>query len=106
MWIDVSFRHDAAGNGSEVATSAKRDGEAARRGECGKHATCPGDRLVPFVVETGGRVGSEACQWLRSQIEQLPEDIQHLERIRVYKVVSCAIQGQIARQRRKAAGLQ
>ena len=30
MWIDVSIRHPAAGNASELATAAKRDGEASR----------------------------------------------------------------------------
>ena len=89
-----------------LATAAKRDGEAARRGEREKHLRYPGDRLVPFVLECGGRLGGEARQWLRSHVAELPEDTQLQEVTRAYKVVSCALQGQIARQLRKAAGLQ
>ena len=106
IWIDVSIRHAAAGNHSEVASAARRDGEAARRGEREKHTRYPGDRLVPFVLECGGRLGGEARQWVRAHVAQLPEDTQQLELARAYKVVSCALQGQISRQLRKAAGLQ
>ena len=105
VWLDISVRHSAAGNNSELSTAARRDGEAARRGEREKHTRYPGDRLVPFVVECGGRLGGEARQWLRDQVRQLPEDTQSKELARAYKVVSCAVQGQIARQLRKAAGL-
>ena len=104
-WMDISIRHSAAGNASEVATAARRAGEAARRGEREKHARYPGERLVPFVLECGGRLGGEARQWLRAQVEQLPEDTRPSELIRAYRVLSCALQGQLARQLRKAAGL-
>ncbi len=60
---------------------------------------------MPFVVESGGRFEWEAWMWLRSQVKQLPEDTQPAELARAYKVVSCAIQGQLARQLRKAGGL-
>ena len=106
IWMDISIRHSAAGNHSELSVAAKRDGEAARRGEREKHIRYPGDRLVPFVLESGGRVGAEARQWLKHHIEALPGDVQHTERTRAYKLISCALQGQIARQLRKAAGLQ
>ena len=105
LWLDISVRHPAAGNTSEVATAARRDGEAARRGEREKHTRYPGDRLVPFVLECGGRLGGEARQWLRSHVVALPEDTQQQELARAYKVVSCALQGQVARQLRRAAGL-
>ena len=81
------------------------NGEAARRGEREKHARYPGSRLVPFVVETGGRLGGEARLWLRNQVRQLPEDQQTSELARAYRLVSCAVQGQIARQLRRSAGL-
>ena len=104
-WMDISIRHPAAGSAAEVATAARRPGEAARKGEREKHARYPGDRLVPFIVECGGRLGGEARQWLREQVQQLPSDIQATELSRAYRIVSCALQGQIARQLRKAAGL-
>ena len=105
IWLDISVRHPAAGSTSELAAAARRDGEAARRGEREKHARYPGDRLVPFVLECGGRLGGEARQWLRSHVAQLPEDTRQQELTRAHKVVSCALQGQVARQLRKAAGL-
>ena len=65
----------------------------------------PGDRLVPFSIECGGRLGGEARSWLRAQVRALPDDIQLSELSRAYRIISCAVQGQIARQLRKAAGL-
>ena len=104
-WIDVSVRHPAAGEASDVRRAAKKDGEASRRGEQEKHARYPGSRLVPFVVEMQGRVGAEARQWLRAQVRELPADRQIQELTRAYGVISCALQGEVARQMRKAAGL-
>ena len=106
IWLDIYARHPAAGSTSEVAAAERRDGEAASRGEREKHTRYPGDRLVPFVVECGGRLGGEARQWLRSHVAQLPEDRQQQELARAHKVVNCALQGQVARQLRRAAGLQ
>jgi hypothetical protein len=102
-WIDVSVRHPATED--VVQAAARRPGEAARRGERQKHARYPGDRLTPFVVETPGRLGGEARQWLLRQVRTLPEDQQPGELTRAYKAISCAVQAQLALQRRRAAGL-
>ena len=102
-WIDTSVRHPAAGAGSSVA--AKRAGEAARRGEREKHDRYPGDRLIPFVVEVPGRLGTEARQWILRQVRDQPEDLWTFDLTRAYKVLSCALQTQLALQLRKAAGL-
>ena len=102
-WIDVSVRHPAAEDVAPAA--ARRPGEAARRAERQKHARYPGDRLTPFVVETPGRLGGEARQWLLRQVRTLPADRQPAELARAYRVVSCAVQAQLALQRRRAAGL-
>jgi hypothetical protein len=104
-WIDVSIRHPMAGTDGEVRAAARRDGEASRRGERQKHARYPGERLVPFVLETSGRMGAEARHWLKAQVRELPEDLQSKELGRAYKVLSCALQSQVARQLRQAAGL-
>ena len=104
-WIDVSVRHAAAGSAPDVRTAARRDGEAARRGEREKHSRYPGERLVPFVLEAQGRIGAEARQWLRAQTRELPDDLQTSELSRAYKVISCALQSQVAQQLRSAAGL-
>ena len=104
-WVDVSVRHPGAGNASEVSAAAGRDGEAARRGERAKHTRYPGDRLTAFVVESSGRVGGEARRGLLRHCCDLPEDLRTAERSRAYKVVSCCVQAQVARQLREAAGL-
>ena len=50
-------------------------------------------------------MGAEARLRLSSQIKELPVGIQNSERIRAYKAISCAVQAQVAKQQRKAAGL-
>ena len=104
-WLDISICHPAAGNASQVTAAAKRNAEAARRGEREKHARYPGAALIPFVVEAGGRLGSEGRSWLKDQARQLPEDTRHAELMRAYKMISCALQMHVARQLRSAAGL-
>ena len=105
QWLDITVRHPAAGCAAALSAAARKDGEAARRGEREKHARYPGDRLVPFSIECGGRLGGEARSWLRAQARALPDDIQLSELLRAYRIISCAVQGQVARQLRKAAGL-
>ena len=103
-WLDISIRHPSAGNLSQLAAAARRDGEASRRGDREKHSRYPGDRLTPFVIEAGGRLGVEARQWLKQLVRQLPQDIQQSELARAYQVLSCTLQSHIARQMRSAAG--
>jgi len=103
-WVDVSVRHPTAEQ--VVSRAARRPGEAARVAEREKHARYPGDRLTPFVVESPGRLGGEARQWLLRQVKgQCTDDRLGAEVVRAYKVVSCVVQTQLALQRRKAAGL-
>ena len=104
-WIDVTVRHPAAGDESVVRAAARKDGAACRRAELQKHQRYPGDNLTPFAVETPGRLGAEARAWLLAQVRRLPADEQTRELLRAYKVVSCAVHGQVAQQLRKAAGL-
>ena len=63
-WLDVTVRHPAAGDDSALRWAARKDGEATRRAERGKHERYPGPRLTPFAVETPGRIGAEARGWL------------------------------------------
>ena len=104
-WIDVSVRHSAAGAPALVHVAARRAGEAARRGERDKHQRYEGTDLTAFVIETFGYVGLEARQWLRQHAQNLDDDVQSSELSRAYKVISCAVQTEMARQLRKAAGL-
>ena len=104
-WVDVSCRHAAAGDTAQLRAAARREGEASRRGERDKHRRYPGDRLIPFVVETGGRVGAEARHWLHALTREWPKDQQAKELTRAYKSVSCALQSEVAGQLRRCAGL-
>ena len=104
-WIDVSVRHPAAGDASALRAASRKDGEASRRAERAKHERYPGPQLVPFVVETPGRIGAEARFWLLSQVRALPDDAQSAELARAYKAISCAVQADVAKQLRRAAGM-
>ena len=104
-WVDVTVRHPLAGSPAEVQRAAKRAGEAARRGEREKHTRYPGDRLTAFAVESYGRIGAEARQWLRKLAAELPDDVRAAEMTRAYKVISCAVQSELAVQLRAASGL-
>ena len=104
-WIDVTVRHPAAGGETAVRAAARKDGEATRRAERAKHERYPGDRMTPFAVETPGRLGAEARQWLMTQIRLLAVDEQTFELARAYKVLSCAVQRETAMQLRRAAAL-
>ena len=84
---------------------ASKDGEASRRAERAKHERYPGPRLTPFAIGLPGRMGAEARLWFLSQVKQLPVDQKSFELSRAYKVISCAVQAEAARQLRKAAGL-
>ena len=104
-WIDVTVRHPAAGDAAAARLASRKDGEATRRAERGKHERYPGPRLTPFAVETPGRVGAEARLWLLAQVRAQPQETQALEPARAYKVESCAVQAECALQLRRAAGL-
>ena len=101
----ISIRHPAAGLPSAVHRAARRAGEAARKREKDKHQRCPRDSLTAFVVEAFGRVGAEARQWLRRLTLELAEDLQTAELTRAYKILSCAVQAEAAKQLRAASGL-
>ena len=104
-WVDVTVRHPAAGDDTALRAAARRPGEATRRAEREKHERYPGERLTAFALETSGRLGAEARQWLLAQVRELPEDTQTGELARAYKALSSALQRQVARQLRRAAGL-
>ena len=104
-WIDVTARSPAAGELADRRRAARKPGEAARRAERHKHERYPGEQLTALVVELPGRLGGEARQWLKQMVRtHLPEDRWTHELGRAYKVLSCTVQSQLARQLRSAAG--
>jgi len=104
-WIDVSVRHPAAGTAADRARAARKPGEAARRGEKDKHERYPGPQLTAFVVELPGRLGGEARQFLKDQVQRLPADQWTYELSRAYRVISCTVQSYCARQLRAGSGI-
>ena len=88
-----------------MRAASRKPGEVSRRAERTKHERYPGPELVPFAVEVGGRLGTEARAFLLNETRLLPRDMQTRELQRAYRVVSCALQVEVARQLRKAAGL-
>ena len=104
-WLDVTVRHPAAGTDADRTRAARKPGEAARRAERAKHERYPGPELTAFAVELPGRLGSEAREWLKQQVRQLPLDTQTHELTRAYKALSCSLQSWVARQLRASSGL-
>ena len=88
VYICICICMRICGDDSALRRAARKDGEATRRAERGKHEKYPGPRLTPFAVETTGRIGAEARGWLLSQVRTQPEETQFLELARAYKVVS------------------
>ena len=54
---------------------------------------------------TPGRIGAEARFWILEQVRHLPDDMQARELDRAYRLINCCVQGYIALQLRRAAGL-
>ena len=104
-WLDVTVRHPAAGDAAAVLGASRKDGEATRRAERCKHERYPGSQLTALAFETPGRLGAEARLWLLSEVRQLRPDTQAAELARAYKVLSNALQTEVVRQLRRAAGL-
>ena len=88
-----------------MRAAARKDGTACRRAELQKHQRYPGPQLVAFAAELPGRLGSEARQWLKHHVQQLPHDLWTEELTRAYKAVSCAIEKHMALQLRRSRGL-
>ena len=94
--VDVVIVSPFAGDDSFRRACARRDGHAARRAECIKRVRYPTHDLVPFAVETGGRLGNAARAFLLRLAEAAEEPV--LERVALYRAVSSTVQDGVARQ--------
>ena len=103
--IDVTVRQGAAGSAAARHAASRRDGVPSRVAEREKHGRYPGNELVAFAVEGGGRLGAEARGWLRMGASGQPGDVTVAELTRAHRVISAAVQGETARALRAAAGL-
>ena len=78
------------------AACARRDGHAARRAAITKRSRYPTQDLVPFALETGGRIGVDA-RALLNRMALAAED-PAAERQYLYRAVSSVLQDGVARQ--------
>ena len=94
LLIDVTVS-PYAGDASFRAACARRDGHAARRAEIAKRSKYAAEDLVPFALETGGRLGADA----RALVKRLAESADDAsESLYAYKALSVTLQDGIARQ--------
>ena len=64
LLVDVVVVSPLAGNESFRRACARRDGHACRRAEINKRNRYTSSDLIPFALETGGRLGTEARAFL------------------------------------------
>ena len=96
MLVDVVIVSSYAGDANFRAACARRDGHASRRASIMKHTRYPSADLIPFALETGGRIGTEA-RALLLKIAEASDDSQ-TELAYLYRAVSSVLQDGIARQ--------
>jgi hypothetical protein len=94
--VDVVVVSPFAGDRNFRAACARRDGHASRRAAIAKRARYPSADLVPFPLETGGRLGMDA----RSFIARMANASEHCttEFAFLYRAISSVLQDGVARQ--------
>ena len=93
--VDVVIVSPYAGNQAYRAACARRDGYASRRAAVAKRARYPHADLVPFALETGGRMGNEARAFLHRMADSAED--RHRELQYLYRAISSTLQSGIAR---------
>ena len=94
--VDVTVVSAYAGNSSFRAACARRDGHAARRAAMGKRLKYDSADLVPFALETGGRVGGDARALLQALVAEADDPA--FELAYAYRALSSVLQDGVARQ--------
>ena len=87
--IDVTVVSTFAGGAPFQAACSRRDGHAARRAAVAKRMKYEHPDLVPFAVETGGRLGGDAKSLLRKFALEAPDPSRELSFL--YKAVSATV---------------
>ena len=94
--VDVTIVSSLAGDDTFRRACSRRDGHAARRAECTKRSRYPAADLVPFALETGGRLGAAARTFLMHLADGAEDPV--AERNYLYRAVSSTLQDGVARQ--------
>ena len=98
--VDVTVVSPFAGSDAFRAVCSRRDGYAARRASVSKRTKYDQADLVPFAIETGGRLGADARSFLRKLAAEAPDPTAELTYM--YWAVSALLQDGVARQFRVA----
>ena len=93
--VDVVIVSPLAADQTFRRACARRDGHAARRAECAKRSRYPSHELVPFALETGGRLGNAARAFLLKLADSADDPVN--ERVALYRAVSIVLQDGVAR---------
>ena len=94
--VDVVVVSAYAGGNSFRVACARRDGHAARRAAIAKRERYTSADLVPFALETGGRLGADARALLMRMAEAAEDKHQEIQLL--YRAVSSVLQDGVARQ--------
>lgn len=94
--VDVVIVSPYAGDASFRRACARRDGHAARRAETLKRRRYDSSDLVPFALETGGRLGADARAFCFKMAGAAEDPIHELQYI--YRAVASVLQDGLARQ--------
>ena len=94
--VDVVVCSPLAGGPRQIAANARRDGLACRRAAISKRDKYSDPELVPFAVETGGRLGGDARMLLKTLADATADPVKELAF--AYRAVSAVLQDGVARQ--------
>ena len=102
MLVDVTVVSPYAGDASFINACSRRDGHAARRAAVAKRRKYEDPDLLPFAVETGGRLGADAKALLHAMAAHSQDPVRELGYL--YRAVSSTLQDGVARQLEKVLG--
>ena len=102
LLVEVVVFSAYAGGSSFRSACAKRDGHAARRAAVAKRERYPTADLVPFALETSGRLGQDARALLMKMADAADDRNRELQVL--YRAVSSVLQDGVARQLQATSG--
>ena len=94
--VDVVVVSAYARDSTFRATCASRDGHAARRAVISKRTRHPSADLMPFALETGGRLGVDARAFINCMANAAEDPAG--ERSYLMRAISSVLQSGVARQ--------
>ena len=97
--MDVVVVSPYSTNAAFMGACARRDGHASRRAAIAKRTRYLSPDLVPFALETGGRIGTDARALLVRMSEAAEEPAKELQYL--YRAISSVLQDGVARQLEK-----